>query len=247
MDLYVTAQSTGLSDSSPLIRFTWMWSLSYVLCYSVSYRKSWSLFLSASDLVKCLLRVSFVLAWPVGCTSARSLKVSVDLQMRRSYLSFESVLLDVVYLFFFSSSVCSAFTLFQSSLVSCLWPPHTLSLSLWSSFLRLSSVFVSFTCFYTVLTQTPFGALWRSDDCVSRVVQFTAVASFSFYPFPVTGCCGTDEPSCAGEAGYVGFRERTPVDNDDACACESMETGKYCQHSRVSHCFKLKASSISLP
>lgn len=130
MDLYVTAQSTGLSDSSPLIRFKWMWSLSYVLCYSVSYRKSWSLFLSASDLVKCLLRVSFVLAWPVGCTSARSLKVSVDLQMRRSYLSFESVLLDVVYLFFFFSSVCSAFTLSQSSLVACLWPPHTHSLSL---------------------------------------------------------------------------------------------------------------------
>lgn len=130
MDLYVTAQSTGLSDSSPLIRFTWMWSLSYVLCYSVSYRKSSSLFLSASDLVKCLLRVSFVLAWPVGCTSARSLKVSVDLQMRRSYLSFESVLFDVVYLFFFFSSVCSAFTLSQSSLVACLWPPHTHSLSL---------------------------------------------------------------------------------------------------------------------
>lgn len=130
MDLYVTAQSTGLSDSSPLIRFKWMWSLSYVLCYSVSYRKSWSLFLSASDLVKCLLRVSFVLAWPVGCTSARSLKVSVDLQMRRSYLSFESVLFDVVYLFFFFSSVCSAFTLSQSSLVACLWPPHTHSLSL---------------------------------------------------------------------------------------------------------------------
>lgn len=130
MDLYVTAQSTSLSDSSPLIRFKWMWSLSYVLCYSVSYRKSWSLFLSASDLVKCLLRVSFVLAWPVGCTSARSLKVSVDLQMRRSYLSFESVLLDVVYLFFFFSSVCSAFTLSQSSLVACLWPPHTHSLSL---------------------------------------------------------------------------------------------------------------------
>lgn len=130
MDLYVTAQSTILSDSSPLIRFKWMWSLSYVLCFSVSYRKSWSLFLSASDLVKCLLRVSFVLAWPVGCTSARSLKVSVDLQMRRSYLSFESVLLDVVYLFFFFSSVCSAFTLSQSSLVACLWPPHTHSLSL---------------------------------------------------------------------------------------------------------------------
>lgn len=50
--------------------------------------------------------------------------------MRRSYLSFESVLLDVVYLFFFFSSVCSAFTLSQSSLVACLWPPHTHSLSL---------------------------------------------------------------------------------------------------------------------
>lgn len=129
MDLYVTAQSTGLSDSSPLIRFTWMWSLSYVLCYSVSYRKSSSLFLSASDLVKCLLRVSFVLAWPVGCTSARSLKVSVDLQMRRSYLSFESVLLDVVYLFSFFQ-FCLLCLHSVSILPCCLPVTPTLSLSL---------------------------------------------------------------------------------------------------------------------